>query len=474
MSKKYTRRDFTRLLSSGCASIGATTLLSSVTNLGLINAAAAANSSASFFNPTANDYKALVCIMLGGGNDSFNMLVPRGTDEYAEYAETRASTALAQADLLAINPTNISGKEYGLHPGMPRVQNLFETGKLSFISNVGTLGEPTTMAQFESGSVALPDGLFSHSDQEKHWNTSLPDNRSAITGWAGRMADILASTNSNQNISMNIQIGNGLFGKGASILPYGISNSGNGATLLDGSTSSSFYETLKRATFDNIVDETYSTTLRQAYANTVNSGIGNGFEFSSALSGAPNIATSFDGAGGIGNNLNQIARTIAVRDTLGFQKQTFFSRTIGWDTHSGGMEAHAQKIVELDNALGAFYEALEELGVADNVVTFVVSDFGRTLTSNGRGTDHGWGGNVMVMGGPVDGQKIFGTYPDLYAESSRDVGRGRMIPTTSTDEYYAELALWFGASTGDINQILPNINRFWTPTSGSMPIGFIS
>lgn len=474
MSNKFTRRDFTRLLSSGCASIGATTLLSSVSNLGLIRAAAAANTQHSFYNPAVNEYKALVCIMLAGGNDSFNMLVPRGNDEYQEYAEIRGGNALDQDDLLPINPINNTGKEFGLHPNMNRVQDLFETGKLSFIANVGTLGAPTTLNQFGSGTIALPDGLFSHSDQEKHWNTSLPDNRNAVTGWSGRMADILSSVNANQNISMNIQLGGGLFGKGESVLPYRISNNGNGATLLTEASNNGFYESLRRATFDNIVDETYATTLRQAYSNTVRSGVGNGFEFSAALAGVPSISTSFSGSGTIGSNLEQITRTIAARDVLGFQKQTFYNRTNGWDTHSGGFDSHGDKIEQLDNALAAFYESLEEIGVADQVVTFVVSDFGRTLTSNGNGTDHAWGGNVMVMGGPVDGRKIFGEYPDLYAGSSQDIGRGRMIPTISTDEYYAELALWFGASSGDLDQILPNLNRFWSPSDSNMPIGFIS
>ena len=473
MSKQYSRRKFIHQFGSGCAGIGATTLLSSLTNLGLIGSAAAANSSNSMFTQTMPEYKALVCIMLAGGNDSFNMLIPRGVDEHAEYAATRGDLAIPREDVLTINPKNITNKEFGLNPSMPNVQSLFEEGNLSFIANVGTLAEPTNLSTYTNGTVGVPEGLFSHSDQEQHWNTSIPDDRNVVTGWAGRMADVLHSVNENQNISMNISIGGSLFGTGGTIQSYPISDSGNGAILLDGSNNNGFYESLKRQTFDNLLEETYANTLRQAYVNTVRSATNNSFEFSAALSNVGDSSVDYSGGGDLGTDLQMIARTIAARDTLGMSKQTFFSRTRGWDHHANFLEVHAEKLTELDTALKAFYDNLVELGIENNVTTFVVSDFGRTLTSNGSGTDHAWGGNVLVMGGAVDGQKILGQYPDLYLGNERDLGRGRLIPTTSTDEYYAELALWFGASSSDLDQILPNINRFWTPTTGNYPIGFM-
>jgi len=316
--------------------------------------------------------------------------------------------------------------------------------------------------------------LFSHADQQQHWYTSLPDNRNALTGWGGRMADILQSVNDNQNISMNISIGGDLFGAGNTVQSYPISDSGDGAILLDGSNNNGFYESLKRQTFDSLLEETYANTLRRAYVNTIRNATNNSFEFASALSNIPDSSVSYDGAGDLGTDLQMIARTIAARDTLGMSKQTFFSRTRGWDHHANILEVHAEKLTELDIALKAFYDNLVELGMENNVTTFVVSDFARTLTSNGSGTDHAWGGNVMVMGGAVNGQQILGQYPDLYLGNERDLGRGRLIPTTSTDEYFAELALWFGASSSDLDQILPNINRFWTPTTGNYPIGFMS
>ena len=475
MSKKYNRRKFIEQFGSGCAGIGATTLLSSLTNLGLISSAAAANTRNSMFTQTGSDYKALVCIMLAGGNDSYNMLVPRGVDEHADYAATRGDLAIPREDLLTINPTNTSGREFGLNPNMPNTQSLFEAGNLSFIANVGTLAAPTNITTFNNGSVGLPEGLFSHADQQQHWYTSLPDNRNALTGWGGRMADILQSVNDNQNISMNISIGgSSLLGAGNTVQSYPISDNGDGAILLDGSNNNGFYESLKRQTFDSLLEETYANTLRRAYVNTIRNATNNSFEFASALSNIPDSSVSYDGTGDLGSDLQMIARTIAARDTLGMSKQTFFSRTRGWDHHANILEAHAEKLTELDVALKAFYDNLVELGIENNVTTFVVSDFARTLTSNGSGTDHAWGGNVMVMGGAVNGQQILGQYPDLYLGNERDLGRGRLIPTTSTDEYFAELALWFGASSSDLDQILPNINRFWTPTTGNYPIGFMS
>ena len=473
MSQKYNRRKFIERFGSGCAGIGATTMLSSLTNLGLINSAVAANTRNSIFTPLMPEYKAIVCIMLGGGNDSYNMLVPRGQDEYADYAASRSLLAIPREDLLAINPKNNTGKEFGLHPSLPKVQSLFEAEKLTFIANIGTLAAPTDVNTYRNGSVGLPEGLFSHSDQEQHWNTSVPDDRSATTGWGGRMADILSSVNENQNIPMNIQFGGGLFGAGNTTQSYPITAKGDGAILLDGSTNNGFYESLKRQTFDNLLDETYSNTLRQAYVSTVKNATDNSFEFASALSQSPTSSIDYSGSADLGENLKQIARTIGAKDILGMSKQTFFSRTIGWDHHGDGIDGHGLKLEELDNALGAFYDNLVELGLENNVTTFVVSDFGRTLTSNGTGSDHAWGGNVLVMGGAVDGKQILGEYPDLYLDSERDLGRGRFIPSTSTDEYFAELALWFGASSADIDQILPNINRFWTPTSGEYPIGFM-
>ncbi len=466
---KHSRRAFLGKLSMGCASLGVTSLLSGITNMGLISAAAAANRS-DF--QSATGYKALVCIMLQGGNDSFNMLVPRGTSEYNEYASVRGGLALAQNELLSINPTNVTGTEFGLHPSLTEVQSLFEAGNAAFVANVGALVEPTTVAEFLNQTANLPVGLFSHLDQQTHWQTSVPQDVNSL-GWAGKIADILYTNNSNQNISMNISLdGVNVWQRGNVINEYAISHMDTGSVLLNGSTSNSFLESLKRQTLDSLLDQTYTNILETAYSNKISSSKGSSFEFSSAIASGTPITTPF-ASDSLSQKLLMVAKTIAARDILGVSNQTFFVESGGWDTHDDLLDDHTDLLNNLNAAIGSFSAAMEELGVADGVVGFTMSDFGRKLASNGDGADHAWGGNALVFGHPVEGQKIYGQYPELYLDNSLDIGGGRLIPTTSCDEYFAELALWFGASSSDLDQILPNITNFWTPVPGSGPLGLM-
>ena len=466
----HTRRGFLGKLGLGCASIGATTLLSTITNMGLLNAAANANRPL-IPNPQSG-YKALVCVLLSGGNDSYNMLMPRGTSEYAEYASVRTDLAIPQADLLPLNPLNPDGKEYGLHPNLPNIHNMFENGNLAFIANVGALVQPTTLVEYLADSN-LPLGLFSHSDQKQHWQTSVPNDRNAL-GWGGRLADILYTNNANQNVSMNISLdGINVFQQGNIIREYAIEKSGTGAVAISGATNTGFYQSLKRETLDNILDVNYQNILKTAYSSSVNGSNSNSIEFGSALANGTPFTTTF-GDDSFSKSLNMVAKTIAARDVLGVSNQTFFVKLSGFDTHDNFLQEHGDLMTNLDYSLQTFADALTELGVTNDVTTFTISDFARKLISNGNGTDHGWGGHAMVMGGAVQGQKIYGQYPDLYPGNPLDTGNGRIIPTTSCDEYFAELALWFGASSSDLNQIFPNINNFWTPTSGSSPLGFMA
>ncbi len=464
----YNRRDFLSTLGLGCASVGATTLLSGITNMGLLNAAAAAN------RPVyqANGYKALVCVLLSGGNDSYNMLIPSGNDEYGEYANVRTNLKIAQEELLPLNPLNPDGKSYGLHPSMTNIQTMFEAGNLAFIANVGALVEPTTLTSFNTGNN-LPLGLFSHSDQRTHWQTSVPQDRAAL-GWGGRLADILYTNNANQNISMNISLdGINVFQRGNNVQSFSIKPTGSGSITLNGITNNGFYQSLKRQTLDNLLDVNYQNILETAYANSVTGSKNNSLEFSAAITNGTPITTTFADEK-LSERLNMVAKTIAARDILNVSNQTFFVQLGGFDTHDNIIADHATLMSKLDAALKSFYDALVELGVENDVTTFTISDFSRKLVSNGDGSDHAWGGHAIVMGGAVTGQKIYGQYPDLYLGNSLDTGNGRIIPTTSCDEYFAELALWFGASPSDLDQIFPNINNFWDPTTGIPPIGFIA
>lgn len=447
--------------------MGITTLLSGITNMGLLNAAAAANAP----TYTPNNYKALICVYMRGGNDSFNTLVPRGISEHTQYADVRSTIAIGRDTLLPINPTNITNKLYGLHPNLPDIHNLFENGNAAIIANVGTLIRPTNLATYNNNQH-LPVGLYSHSDQEFHWQTCVPQSRGEL-GWGGRLGDMLYTNNVNQNISMNITIdGVNTFQRGNHVDGYSIESADTGSVLINGSTENNFYETLKRQSLDNMLDVSYQNILKQAYSGAVVGAKNNSLEFSAAINGAPAINTVFPNTD-IGNRLQMVAKTIAAKDGLNVSRQTFFAAQEGFDTHRA-FDDHSTRMTEFNDAIKAMYDALVEMGLENQVTIFTMSDFGRKLLFNGKGSDHGWGGNAMVIGGAVNGQKIYGEYPELYLGNSLDTGGGRIIPTTSCDEYFAELALWFGASIGDLDQVFPNINNFWTPTAGSSPIGFMA
>ncbi len=466
------RREFLTQLGLGCAHVGAVTLLNGITNMGLLNAAASANKSWVTTSANNGDYKALVCILLSGGNDSFNMIIPRNQDSYNDYAAVRTNLSIPQADLLPINPINPDGREYGLHPSMSNIQNLFETGKLSFLANVGALVRPTTLNDYNTG-LNLPVGLYSHSDQRQHWQTSVPDDRSAV-GWGGRLADLLQSNNTNQEFSMSLSLdGLNLFQRGNNILPYTASTKNNGAALLNGATNTNFYETLKRETIDDIFELTYSNALEQAYAGVITESKANSFEFDAAIAAGTPVTTVFDETDNFQKQLKMAARIMAARNVLNVSNQTFFIQLGGFDAHDNNLEEHASLLQRLDNGIQNFQLALEELGLENNVTTFSISDFGRKLVSNGDGSDHAWGGHAFVLGGQVAGKQIIGEFPELYLGNPLDTGGGRIIPTTSTDEFFAELAIWFGASDSDLSYILPNLPNFWVPGQGSAPLGFM-
>ncbi len=344
----------------------------------------------------------------------------------------RTNIALSQSSLLPIHPLNPDGKEYGLHPNLPNIQQLFETEKLAFIANCGVLVQPTTMSDFNQ-AVQLPFGLFSHSDQASHWQTSLPQDRRAV-GWGGRLADILHTNNTNQNISMSISLnGTNLFQRGNTIQPFSANYNDNGSTLVNGSSSTSFYNVLKRQTLDDILEQDYQNTLEKAYANVIAGSKTNSIEFDAAVANGTPITVPFEDDG-FSKRLKMTARIIAAHSNLGVTNQTFFIQMSGYDNHDSNLDDHAALMAQLDSALYSFYQALEEIGMQNDVTTFTISDFGRKLVSNGDGTDHAWGGHVLAMGGAVKGKKIYGSYPDLYLGAPLDTGGGRFIPTTSTDE----------------------------------------
>ena len=464
---KYNRRRF--LGTASCAAIGSTTFFSTLFNLGMANEAAGRTAKSSL-NPS-NDYKALVCILLAGGNDSFNMLVPTSNTAYNAYSTTRSNQALAQNSLLGL--THLAGgmPSLGVHPSMPEVQSMYNSGRLAFISNVGTLVEPTTKTQFENGGVTLPLGLFSHADQIQQWQTSVPQTRSS-SGWGGRMADILQSMNNNQNISMNISLsGRNFFQSGNQSSEYTINPTGTGSIGIEGYNGEDMIDMIRTTAVDNLLEDQYVDIFKKTYADVTRNAQSSHQQFSSAIGGV-NLSATFS-TSRLSQSMQMVAKTIAARNTLDVCRQTFFITFGGWDHHDELLNNQAGMLTVVSKALNEFNNAMNELGMADNVTTFTISDFARTLTSNGNGTDHAWGGNVMVMGGKVNGGRIYGEYPSLALNSNLDVGNGVLIPTLSTDEYFAELAQWYGVSNTDINNIFPNLMNFYS-ANGQPPIGFMS
>lgn len=462
---KMNRRKF--LGTASCAAVGTTTFLSTLFNLGMANEAAARNRNQA---AQGEDYRALVCILLAGGNDSFNMLAPRNSAAHGEYVATRSNLALPLNSLLPIRPVSGADPELGLHPSMPEVQSLFAAGKVAFLSNVGTLVEPTTKQQYEAGAVRLPLGLFSHADQIQQWQTSVPQNRSAL-GWGGRMADILQSMNSNQAISMNISLsGRNFFQSGTQTAEYTIRPDGNGSIGLEGYGDGEMEMLIRKRAVDSLMEQHYNDVFRQTYANIIRNAQGTHEQFSEAIGGV-NLASSFSESE-LSASMAMAARTIAARDQLGARRQTFFITFGGWDHHDEVLNNQAAMLTVVSKALSEFQSAMEELALADKVTTFTISDFARTLTSNGNGSDHAWGGNVLVVGGAVNGGRIYGRYPSLALGSALEIGNGVLIPEISTDEYFAELASWFGVSNADLRTIFPNLANFHRPEDGA-PIGFL-
>ena len=459
------RRQF--LGQASCAAVGSTALFSTLMNLRMASAAALDSDPA--------DYKALVCVFLFGGNDSWNVLVPKGASdtapEYVEYTKTRKDLALDRAGVHTLNTLNSDGRIFGVHNGLKGLADLYNSGKLAFVSNVGSLMRPTTLSDFQK-NLNVPYGLFSHSSQQQQWQTSICD-RSTEIGWAGRAADLLYSMNGNSSVSMNLSLnGTNIFQTGRSVFSYGIGT--HGAPTLYSNTD---YKAaiLRETALNSQMDVQYKNLFEQTFSQQAKNSIEGNLLFNDAVAGItldPTIDAAFPKTY-FGDQLKMASRVIAARKQLGVKRQTFFIGWGGFDYHSALKVSMNGMMPELSAGVTAFNNAMVNLSEDNNVTLFQVSDFGRTLTSNNGGADHAWGGNAFVVGGAVNGQKIYGTYPSLGvgAGNPLDTGQGRLIPTTSVDQFAAELALWLGVSQANLDQVLPNIRTFYSGIG--QPLGFM-
>ncbi len=456
------RRTFIRR--AACAAVGTSGIVNTIWNLRAMGAAASLQTQAI----TPGDFKALVCVFLYGGNDSANLLVPRDTANYNAYANLRGILALPQGSLLPINDLVNDGRDYALHPSVPELRNIYNQGKLALVANVGSLMAPVTRTTYLNGSVQLPPQLFSHEDQQTQWQTSWPGNPSR-SGWGGRMADLLQTLNNTNAISMSIAVGgNNVFEVGNQVSQYAVSTSGSiGLDGFNGTTDPRYLA------YNNIVNLPYTNLFERAFGAVTRRAIDNNDLVTSALAAAPALTTAFPTNSYLGDQLKIVARMISARAALGMRRQIFFVSTGGFDTHDHELNDHPALLADVSAAMNAFYNATVELGVQNSVTSFTASDFGRTFTTNGAGSDHGWGGHHIVMGGDVKGGNVYGTFPTLSIDGPDDTGYGRWIPSTSVDEYSATLAKWFGVNPsltpgGELLTVFPNLGRFSRPDLGFM------
>jgi uncharacterized protein (DUF1501 family) len=445
---RHSRRDVLRL---ACCSAAGASLVGGLSKLGLVSALAQGTSG----------YKALVCIFMFGGNDGNNMIVPTDS-RYTQYLQARSVLALPQNQLL---PLQINGQSiYGVHPNMPEMQGYFNNQKsLAIVANVGTLVQPTTQASYQAFQN-LPENLFSHSDQQDQWQSAQLAG-TPVSGWAGRVADNVQTFNASAQFPPILSIsGSPVFCTGITTRPFSMDpGQPPGLQGFDSSAASQarYTATQQLLTFDS------GLSMVQA-ANAVT---GQAVKFAQVLSNALKsiapLQTQFP-ATDLGQQLQQVAQVIAAQSALAVQRQIFFCSTGGFDTHADQLPQQVALLSDVSKSMSAFYQATQELGVANEVTTFTLSEFGRTLEpgSNG-GSDHAWGSHQLVLGGAVKGNALYGTFPTLALGGPDDADEnGRWIPTTALDQYASTLATWFGVSPANLTSIFPNLANFSTSNLG--------
>jgi len=455
-----TRRDFLR--TSACA-LGGMALASTMDNFGVVHA---------LTPQAATDYRALVCVFMNGGNDGNNTVV--SLDQFNSYQTARGvDLTIPQASLLPVSPS--SGGSYGFHPNLTGLRDLFNLQKLAVITNVGPLVEPLTKTTYQNGTGKKPLQLFSHSDQVGLFQTAIA-NVVSQTGWGGRVADKLVGLNGSASFPQNISIaGINLLLTGVNTRQLAVADSNTSlANVLQLNMTGTNSEVASRTlAFNDLRNYDRNFTLIRAASDTRTSAM----QTDAALSNVNPILTTVFPNTSIGRQLLQVARLIKASTDpaagINMKRQIFFCQLGGFDTHSTQIAGQNNLLSQVSAAMRAFYAATEELGVANNVTTFTLSDFGRTLQPAGAGgqagSDHAWGNHHFIMGGSVVGGRFYGTYPTLALGGPDDTDsggnpRGRWIPTTSVEQYAATLATWYGLASVDLSAVFPLIGRFSSPT----------
>jgi uncharacterized protein (DUF1501 family) len=482
----------------------------------------AALGEAAAFN-AGNDYKALVCVFLYGGSDYANTLIPADAASYAAYQTIRGTTGSTLQNGIAlgrtpetINSVNLpginaslltpiaggepvsaigqTGLQYALHPSMSGMQTLFNTQKAAVLLNCGPLVVPLSKANYNSSNrtlYPLPPKLFSHNDQQSIWQSSSPEG--STIGWGGNIGDLALSSNGGSSLFTCISVtGNAVFLSGDNALSYQVGR--NGAVKINavgtpysfGNVGTAINQLISPTGRTNILEREYGTVTKRAVdAEGV---------ITSAISGFPTTAAPFNtfpANNSLSDQLRMVARLIAARGPLNTKRQVFMVSLGGFDSHDNLITDHARNMDRVSSAMKAFHDAMTNLGVADKVTAFTATDFGRTLSSNGDGSDHGWGSHQFIVGGAVNGGKFYGYAPpvsvsDIDAPVNQwHVRQGRLLPSTGVDQYAATLAKWFGVSdeelVGTVGQnyrdsILPFLHNFGGTANGvdyARDLGFL-
>ena len=436
-------------------------------NLATIGAAAA--------QTTVSDYRALVCVYLAGANDSFNTFLATDTTSWNAYTSVRnllpVPIDLAPVGftngVLPVVPTTPQGRTYALHPEMGPLKTLFDSGRAAVLANVGPLVVPTTKAQWQARSVALPPKLFSHNDQTSMWQAFGPEG--ATRGWGGRLGDLFASNNSNASFTAVSATGNVVFLSGQTTRQYQIS--GSGALAINGATGASLYgSSTGPAALRAIAAGPRDHLIMREQAAMTDRSLNTSTALNAALvadASLPAAPTYNGAANSLAQQLRLVARMIGGRSSLGAKRQVFMVSIGGFDTHDRQIDTHGTQLGRLAQALSYFDGLMSHsaINAAGMVTAFTASEFGRTLSSNGDGTDHGWGAHHFVVGGAVRGGQLYGTYPTIGVGGPSDAGRGSLIPTTSVDQYAGILARWFGVSDTGLADLFPNLRNFGLPSS---------
>ncbi len=455
MTLKTSRREFLR---QGSALALAGSAAPFALNLASIGAASA---------QTTGGYKALVCVFLYGGNDAHNTVVPFSMPAYTTYSATRGSLALQPAQLTPLTPMLPGGLQLGLPNELAPLATLFETQRCAIVANVGPLLQPINRTTFLNNSVPKPAKLFSHNDQQSTWQASAPEG--ATYGWGGRIGDLLAAQNGTATFTTINLTGNAVFLSGQQIQPYQLDPT-LGAIPFNGVVGNSLYgSSAGNTALRNILTRSHASLMQNELGKFNQRSIDSQAAVSAAIATPISPAPpTLPANNQLAQQLQMVARMIYARSALGAARQVFLVSMGGYDTHANQTATHPGLLTQLAQAIAWWQTTIDQIGIANDVTLFTASDFGRALTPNSEGSDHGWGAHHFVVGGAVNGRQVYGAYPDLMTNASTDAGNGRLIPTTSVEQYAATMAKWMGVTPANLPVILPNLVNFSQQDLGFM------